>query len=149
MYRYVPITVAAVTFLSLSFLASVLLFSPQRAVAEELAPAEMAGRNIRPLEVHIANNGLVLLRSARVLASGTDSMTVSTAWGASVLRWTLQTHGRDYATRHFGTRFLDSKGADIPVGRIHVGDLVTVTGMLDATASEAVIITDSIRDLEL
>jgi|GEM_PF-3314336 hypothetical protein len=137
-------------FLVFSF--SVFLFSlpPHKAAAEAAvsAPAAAAGVPLFPAEMHIANNGLVLLRSARVVAVHGTTLTVSTAWGTTDFKWVVLTNASSYETHYFGTRFLNRNGQEIAPQNVRAGDYVTITGALDATAQEPTLNADSVRNLE-
>ena len=100
------------------------------------------------MEVHIANDGLILLRSARVSAVSGTTITVNTAWGKTNLTWIVRTNASNYETRAFGTRFINRSGQALSLQAVHVGDLVTITGTLDATAEEPTLDADSVRNLE-
>ncbi len=122
-------------FFSFSF--SLFLFSlPQRVVAEASSPVHASTVTIRPLEIHIANNGLILLRSARIVAVHGTTLTVSTNWGSTDLRWTVRTDASTYDTHGFGTRFVDRVGKKLSLDDVHQDGNVTVTGTLDPTAQE-------------
>jgi hypothetical protein len=142
--------VGAIFFFVFSF--SVFLFSlpPHKVAAEgaRLAPAVTTGVPLFPLEMHIANNGLVLLRSARVVAVHGTTIAVSTAWGSTDFRWIVLTDASSYETHNFGTRFLNRDGQEISPQDVHAGDYVTITGMLDASAQEPTLNADSVRNLE-
>jgi len=112
------------------------------------APAAATGSSLWPLEIHISNNGLILLRSARVVSISGSTLTVSTAWGSSDFIWTVQTNATRFETRDFGTRFLSRDGKKSSLANIQEGDKVTITGALDPAAQEPVIKADSVRNLE-
>jgi hypothetical protein len=116
-------------------------------VAMAAAPAS-AAHLMGSLEIHIANNGLVLLRSATVEAVDGNTVTLSTSWGAEHMHWTVRTNGSDYEVHHYGTQFLDSAGRPSTVADLHVGGLVTVTGMLDQNASDPTIAANTVRMLQ-
>ena len=121
---------------------------PAFASASMPAAAAAAGSSLWPLEIHIANNGLILLRSARVVSISGSTLTVSTAWGSSDFIWTVQTNATRFETRDFGTRFLNRDGKKSSLANIQEGDKVTITGALDPAAQEPVIKADSVRNLE-
>ena len=121
---------------------------PAFASASMPAAAAAAGSSLWPLEIHIANNGLILLRSARVVSISGSTLTVSTAWGSSDFTWTVQTNATRFETRDFGTRFLNRDGKKSSLANIQEGDKVTITGALDPAAQEPVIKADSVRNLE-
>ncbi len=76
------------------------------------------------LEIHIADNGLVLLRGVRVTSVTPDTLSVTSAWDWTYFTWKIQTK--------LFTQFLASSGDKITSGDIHAGDVITITGMLVA-----------------
>ena len=113
------------------------------------APAPVvAASGVRPPEVTIAMNGLVVLRSARVLGIDGDTLQVSTAWGSTDFTWVVHTDASSYETRTFGTRFLDREGEKISLSHIRVGDLITVNGTLDAASEVPMLHADVVRSLK-
>ncbi|MGC9602204.1 MAG: hypothetical protein ABSE76_00455 [Minisyncoccia bacterium] len=143
--------VGAIFFFVFSF--SVFLFSlpPHKAAAQGTAmsaPAVATGVPLFPSEMHIANNGLTLLRSARVVAVNGTTITVSAAWGSTDFRWIVLTDASSYETHNFGTRFLNRDGQEISPQNVLIGDYVTITGMLDTVAQEPTLNADSVRNLE-
>lgn len=89
------------------------------------------------LEVHIANNGLTLLRGARVLSISGTTIRVGMAWQSSTFTWTLETN--------YNTRFVAQSGEKATLADITTGDVVMVTGTLRAGGSEPAIDTDYLR----
>ena len=148
--------VGAIFFFVFSFFVfsfSVFLFSlpPHKAAAQSTTtpvPAVATGVPLFPLEMHIASNGLILLRSAQVAAVHGTTITVSTAWGSTDLRWIVLTDASSYETHNFGTRFLNRRGQEMSPQDVHVGDYVTITGMLDTAAQQPTLTADSVRNLE-
>jgi len=142
--------VAGGAFFALSLFAFLFSFPPQRAAAEGVAPAAPPEGNtpLCPLEMHIANNGLVLLRSARVVSLHGNTITVSTAWGSADFTWTVRTDLSHFESRTFGTRFIDRDGKKGSLSGIKVGSVVTITGALDPVAGEPTIDADSVRLLK-
>jgi hypothetical protein len=74
------------------------------------------------LEVNIANNGLVLLRGARVVSVSGGTIQVAVAFGAGNFTWKARTNS--------DTEFFASDGQKGTLDDIVAGDTVTVTGML-------------------
>ena len=150
--KYDPAVIATVgaVFFAFSLFAFLFSFPPQRAAAEGVAPAAPAEGStpLRPLEMHIANNGLVLLRSAKVVSVQGNTIMVSTAWGSADFTWTVRTDTSHFETRSFGTRFIDRDGKKGSLSGINVGSVVTITGALDPTAGEPTIDADSVRLLK-
>src|SRR3989344_9568304 len=89
-------------------------------------------------ELHIANNGLVLLRGARVLDISGDSMRVAIPWSSGMLSWTVNIEGR--------TQFLTADGEKGARADIQTGDTVTVSGMLDAGGTNPSIVAQYVRE---
>jgi hypothetical protein len=142
---------AAVVFFAIA-LAAFLSSLPTRSTAAQhtpaVAPVVAAASGGSPsLEVHIANNGLVLLRSARVVSINGTALTVSTNWGPTNFSWVVNTSARSYETRHFGTNFLDRSGNSLSLQDLQPGDLVTVTGMLENNHQLA-LDADTVRSLK-
>lgn len=98
--------------------------------------------------MHIANNGLVLLRSARVVSVDGTTIVVSTAWGSADFAWTVHTNASSYGTHDFGTRFLTYDGKKSSLADMQIGNLVTITGTLDTKAVEPTLDADTVRILE-
>jgi len=80
--------------------------------------------NAPMLEMHIANNGLVLLRGARVLSLSGSSMRVGMSWGSGDFIWNVSTA--------YNTEFFNTAGSKETLADIGVGDIVTITGTLSA-----------------
>lgn len=148
-YKSPAVTVGAL-FFAFSLFTFILSFPPQRAAAEGVTSTTPPEGNspLRPLEMHIAHNGLVLLRSARVVSIRGPVMTVSTAWGSTEFRWTVQTDLSHFEKRNFGTRFIDQNGKEGSLRSIQAGSTVTITGTLDSDAREPTINADSVRLLK-
>ena len=149
---YSPVIVAlGAAFFSFSLIIFLFSFPPQKAEAQGVVAAAntaAASTHLRPLEMHIANNGLILLRSAKVVEVSGTTITVSTAWGSADFKWVVRTNATRFETRTFGTRFLDREGKQSYLAGVQPGALVTITGTLDSTAQEPSIDADSFRLLE-
>lgn len=87
------------------------------------------------LEVHIANDGTILLRGAKVVSISGTTLTVKSIWDKSEFTWKVTTNASQYGKRHFGTDFFDSKGKPLALLDIAVGDTLLVSGTLDTTES--------------
>lgn len=74
------------------------------------------------LEMHIANNGLILLEGARVLSLSGGRIRVEMKWGSETFTWVAQTNSK--------TKYFARNGEKSTLASIHVGDMLTVTGML-------------------
>ncbi len=78
---------------------------------------------VAPLpEMHIANNGLVLLRGAQVVSVSGDMIKVRMAWNSVYFTWAVQT-GQS-------TQYFSSTGEKETSPAIQAGDVLTATGML-------------------
>ncbi len=88
-------------------------------------------------EVHIANNGLVLLRDARVLSLSGNTVEVGMTWGSSEFTWSIRTD--------FSTKFFDPQGEKMRVTNIHIGDIITVTGNITQSGARPIIDADIVR----
>lgn len=89
------------------------------------------------LEMHIANNGLALLRGATVLSISGGTLRVGMTWGSADFAWKITTDS--------GTKFLTTNGKET-IDDIAVGDIVTVTGILKSSGTEPVIEADYVRE---
>ena len=96
-------------------------------------------------EVHIANNGMVYLQGARVQSVSGTTIVVSTSWNNVNLSWIINTNGSYYGARHFGTSVLDSKGNQLTVTDVSVGNIITVSGVLDVDSTLLTVKADVVR----
>lgn len=71
-------------------------------------------------EVHIANNGLLLLRGAKVISIKDNKFIVVMLWDNFNYSWDIETH--------LSTGFTDGQGKKITINKIGIGDYLTVTG---------------------
>jgi hypothetical protein len=100
----------------------VVYLSPQGKESAAAAAVPIMG------EMHIANNGLVLLRGAEVISLANDTMQVKMTWNSAQFTWTVRTNAN--------TKFFTSTGKKEPSPDIQVGDSITVTGMLAASSAQ-------------
>ena len=89
-------------------------------------------------EVHIANNGLVLLRGAEVVSISGSSIRVRMAWEGGNFNWKIKTNGK--------TKFFTAMGEKGTAGDIQTGDIVSVSGMLASSGEESIIIAEFLRE---
>ena len=89
------------------------------------------------LEVHIANNGFVLIRNATITSIAGTTIEARIAWGSSTLTWKVQTDGK--------TEFVQPDGEKGTLSGLAAGDTVTITGELDPTMSEPTVIAETVR----
>ena len=73
-------------------------------------------------EMHIANNGLILLRGANVESNENGVLRISMSWGNADFTWSIDTDGK--------TEYYRSNGEPGTLADIQPGDTITVTGML-------------------
>ena len=112
--------------------------------AEETKPIQDRSKLI--LEVHIASTGLVFLQGAKVESIiSSSSFVVSTSWSNTVLSWIINTNESYYDKRHFGTDFLDSRGVNVSMSDISVGDYISVSGVLDTKSIVPTVKADVVR----
>jgi len=90
------------------------------------------------MEVHIANNGFVLIRNATITSVSGTVINAEIAWGSSTLTWAVHTDGR--------TEFVRSDGEQGALSDFTEGDVVGITGKLDPTLSEPTIIAETVRE---
>jgi hypothetical protein len=76
-------------------------------------------------EVHIANNGLVLLRGAQVRSIIGNVMRVELVWQSGSIAWTVSTA--------YSTQFYSATGEKQTLADIQVGDVISVTGALSGS----------------
>ena len=93
------------------------------------AAAAASAAKQQPLsEMNIANNGLVLLRGARVTDITGSTFTVTMVWGGTDFTWRVHTL--------YNTKFFNTKGEKGGVADIKVGDVITVSGGLSGNAAQ-------------
>ncbi|MCR4325335.1 MAG: hypothetical protein NUV59_00830 [Patescibacteria group bacterium] len=100
--------------------------------------AETAPEEDRMQEVHIANNGLVLLRGVRVTSVSGGEILVVMTFGESDLKWTVHTKR--------GTEYFIGGGEKGTLADIAAGDILSVTGMLVKVGEESVIEANYVRE---
>jgi len=88
-------------------------------------------------EMHISNNGLILLRGTRVISISGSVVRVGMAWDDASFTWTIKTDSR--------TDFFTSEGEKTTLTGIHVDDVVTLTGRLISGGAEPTIHAEFVR----
>ena len=83
------------------------------------------------LEVHINDDGKVLVRGAKVTAINGNAISATTSWGNALLTWTVNVDGN--------TEFIPRSGGAVNLGEVAVGDTVSFQGQL-ATASGGLVV---------
>lgn len=89
-------------------------------------------------EVHIANNGLMLLRGARVVSKYGSTVRVAMKWGTAEFTWSIWT---DSSTNVFA-----ADGQKETLKEVQTGDIVTITGQLLAGGTEPKVLAQFIRE---
>jgi len=90
------------------------------------------------LEVHIANNGSVIVRGAKVTSVSGSSIMATTQFGSTAISWTANVSGT--------TSYLRRYGGASSLSEIQAGDYVSFSGMLDMTASQLTVNVTSVKD---
>ena len=98
------------------------------AKAAAVASAVAEAKSSPILEMHIANNGLVLLEGARVVSLSGGRIRVEMKWGSESFSWLANTNSN--------TKFFASNGEKTTLANIQVGDTLTVSGMLTNGGAE-------------
>lgn len=86
-----------------------------------------AHENGSTLEVHISDNGSVLVRGAKVTALNGAVISATTAWNNSNISWMVATDAN--------TKFSNRQGGANNLSGIAVGDIVSFSGSLASSAS--------------
>ncbi len=87
---------------------------------------------VAPLpEMHIANNGLVLLRDAQVISTSGSTIQVEMNWNSVQFTWVVRTDSN--------TLFFTAAGEKEISPTIQTGDIVTITGLLLANGAHPAI----------
>jgi len=92
-------------------------------------------------EVHISDNGKVLVRGAKVSAVSSSSITASNSWGSAVITWTVTPSTNAQFVRRFG-------GASA-LNEIQVGDFVSFSGDIDSSMASLNVKAAIIKDWSL
>lgn len=133
-----------------AFALATFVFSlPTRSAAAE----EVHTRAVRPatsptVEVHIANNGLILLRGAQIVDINDEAITVHMMWQGADTFWLIHTNASVYETRSFGTKFTTRDGSASSLSSLEVGDFVTVSGTLKSWSEKPTLLANSVRSLK-
>jgi hypothetical protein len=97
------------------------------------------------LETHIANNGMVFLKGARVISVDGKIIKVASSWGKMNFIWTIKTNGESVGGRDFGTQFYNDRGEKIKVTDIRVGQFLQINGDIDTKSDNPTIVADVVR----
>src|SRR3989344_67787 len=90
------------------------------------------------LEIHIFDDGKVLVRGAKVASIASSSFTAVTAWGSPSLNWTAMTDAN--------THFVRKSGGASSLSEISVGDFVSFNGSLDSASTGLVVKATSVKN---
>ncbi len=89
-------------------------------------------------QVTITNQGKVQLDGVKVTAISSPNLTATSTWGSTVLTWSIKTSADTKFVRRF------SGGSSL--GEISVGDLVSVKGSLDSSATQLTVNASWVKD---
>ncbi len=93
------------------------------------------------LEVHINDNGTVLVRGAKVTAVSGNSITAVSSWGSTTLVWTVNVDAN--------TQFVRRSGGASNVGEVTVGDSISFHGSLLTNSNGLVVSARVVKDWSL
>lgn len=82
-------------------------------------------------EIHIANNGLTLVRGARIIAISGNTLRVSADLPVMHILWDVRVIG--------GTKLFGPTGEKQGLSDMQVGDIITVTGALSGNTNDPAI----------
>ena len=112
--------------------------SPKKVFLSSAAtPASTSSRTGTMLGLNIANNGLVLVRDARILSIAPYTFTASLSWGSENFTWSVRVP--------YNTKFIHRDGKAGVLADLKEGDTVTITGQLDTNATEPTINAQYVR----
>ncbi len=97
-----------------------------------------AHNNGTTLEVHINDNGSVLVRGAKVTAISGSIISASTTFGTSSIAWTIDGSGVSKVTRRYG--------GNGTVADIQIGDYISFNGSLTSTGTGFAVKATSLKD---
>ena len=89
-------------------------------------------------ELHIANDGSILLRGAHVTSVSGGTVHAEMIWGSSTYTWAIDTR--------YGTQYYDSKGEKESLADIQTGDTISAAGMLTQSGAESTIEARFVRE---
>ncbi len=97
--------------------------------------AKEAHVNGSTLEVHIGDNGKVLVRGAKVTAISGNTISAFTSWGSVNLNWTVNVMSNSQMVRKFG--------GNSNLSEIAIGDYLSFQGTLVTTSSSPFVVNAS------
>lgn len=114
---------------------------PER-IATTDSPIKAAALSKPTYEMHIANNGLISMRGARITSISGNSLTAVLSWGSQSFTWNITT-----SPGSKGTTFLNKAGEKISFTDLQVGSYISIAGLLDTSAPDPAIAAQIIRSL--
>ena len=90
------------------------------------------------LEVHINDNGTVLVRGAKVTSVSGTVVSATTAWASSSMNWQVTTDGSTRFMNHFGSENSNK------ISSVTVGDFISFTGSIATGTNGNFTVTGSI-----
>lgn len=91
-------------------------------------------------QVAIGVNGKVLVRGAKVKAISGNTITAQVSWGSFVSEWKVDASN---------AKFLRYSGNASAISEVSVGDVISFSGALDTSVSNATVKTDIVKDWSL
>ena len=89
-------------------------------------------------QMTVAPNGQIMIRGGVIESLSGDTAVVSTTWGKTTLRWTVDLTG--------STRYVPAMGSVAAKAALKVGDPVSFTGEIDTLAAEPTVIASVFKD---
>ena len=122
---------------SLSDIRKIMSVSPGKVYLGAQMPPTPATKSAHMLGINIANNGLVLLRGARITSISGETIYVEIKWNSTNLAWVVKTN--------LNTKFWTSAGEKQSLADMRGGDIVSVTGQLTENGTEPTIYAEFVR----
>lgn len=85
------------------------------------------------LEVHINDNGTVLVRGAKVTSVSGTVINATTAWGSANLNWQVSTNS--------GTHYMNKNGGSNSLSGVTVGDFLSFNGAITSSTNGSFAVT--------
>lgn len=92
-------------------------------------------------QISVGAGGQTIVRGAKVVSVSGSTIVATTAWGSMSLTWMVETTG--------STHFYPDVGSKALLKAIRVGDSISFTGELDATAGRLTVRASVVRDTAL
>lgn len=118
-------------------LAAPVAFADSNSLLERLFGGLAQNANVRP-EVSIAQNGMVLVRGAKVTSVSGSTIQAGVTFGSFTMNWTVKTSG--------DTEFVRYHGGRGTISDVAVGHIISFRGKLDTTASSATVNAGTVRN---